>query len=45
MVSVSPQDGRRLDEIRLPAPAFLPPVVAGQQLFVLTDDGTVTAFR
>jgi outer membrane protein assembly factor BamB len=42
---VSPQDGRTLGEVRLPARAFLPPVVAGGQLFVLTDDGTVTAYR
>ncbi len=42
---VSPQDGSPLGGMRLPGRAFLPPVVAGQQLFVLTDDGTVTAYR
>jgi outer membrane protein assembly factor BamB len=45
MVFVSPQDGSRLGELRLADRAFLPPVVANQQLFVLTDDGTLTAYR
>lgn len=45
MLFVSPQDGSRIGEMRLADRAYLPPVVANQTLYVLTDDGTVTAYR
>lgn len=45
MVYVSPQTGEVLGETELSGPAYLPPIVANQTLYVLTDDGTVTAYR
>ncbi|WP_353216676.1 PQQ-binding-like beta-propeller repeat protein [Sandarakinorhabdus sp.] len=45
LVAVDPYEGKRLQTIRLKAAAYLPPVVAGNVLYVLTDDGTVTAYR
>ncbi|RJP64910.1 MAG: outer membrane protein assembly factor BamB [Comamonadaceae bacterium] len=37
-------DGRELWRVRLPARSFTTPLVAGQRVFVLTADRTVTAF-
>jgi outer membrane protein assembly factor BamB len=37
-------DGRELWRVRLPARSFTAPLVAGQRVFVLTADRTVTAF-
>ena len=37
-------DGRELWRVRLPARAFTAPLVAGQRVFVLTADRSVTAF-
>lgn len=45
MVSVSPETGEIRSESRLGNPARLPPVVANGMLYVLTDDGTLTAYR
>lgn len=45
LVAVDAYDGKRQATIRLKAPAYLPPVVANGMLYVLTDDGTVTAYR
>ena len=45
LVAVDPYEGKRLATIRLKAPAYLPPVVAGGMMYVLTDDGTLTAYR
>ncbi len=45
MVSVSPYTGELLSSVKLSAPAYLPPIVADNQLYVLTDDGKLTAFR
>jgi predicted MFS family arabinose efflux permease len=45
LVAVDPYEGKRLITIRLKAPAYLPPVVAGGMAYVLTDDGTLTAYR
>jgi outer membrane protein assembly factor BamB len=45
LVAVDAYDGKRQVTIRLKAPAYLPPVVANGMLYVLTDDGTVTAYR
>jgi len=45
LVAIDPYEGKRLATIRLKAPAYLPPVVAGGMAYVLTDDGTLTAYR
>jgi outer membrane protein assembly factor BamB len=45
LVAIDPYEGKRLASIRLKAPAYLPPVVAGGVLYQLTDDGTLTAYR
>lgn len=44
-VSVSPYDGKILGKIELSDTASLAPVVAGEMLFVLTDDAQLVAFR
>ena len=45
MAFVSPQTGEILSQTKLSAPAYLSPVVANNMLYVLTDNGTVTAYR
>ena len=45
MSSVSPQTGEILETRNLSGAAYLPPVVANGMLYILTDDGTVTAYR
>ena len=45
MVSVSPYTGEILSSVKLSAPAYLPPIVADNQVYVLTDDGKLTAYR
>lgn len=45
LVTMSPYTGALISEVRLGAPAYLPPIVADRTLFVLTDDGKLTAFR
>lgn len=45
MASVSPQTGEVLTTRNLSEAAYLPPVVANGMLYILTDDGTVTAYR
>lgn len=45
LVAIDPYEGKRLTTIRLKAPSYLPPVVAGGMAYVLTDDGTLTAYR
>lgn len=45
MAFVSPQTGEILGTRKLADAAFLPPVVANGMLYILTDDGTVTAYR
>lgn len=42
---LSPLDGRILSRLALRDPASAPPVVAGGRLFVVTDDGEVSAFQ
>lgn len=41
---VAVADGREIWRVRLPARSFTSPLVAGQRVFVLTADRTVTAF-
>jgi outer membrane protein assembly factor BamB len=45
IISVSPYKGEILSQLPLPGPAFLPPVVAGNTVYVLTDEGQLVAFR
>lgn len=45
MVVISPYTGKQITSYKLPAPAYLPPVVAGNMAYVLTDDGKLTAYR
>ena len=42
---VNPANGQLGDTLPLPGPTYLPPVIAGDMLFVLTDKGRLVAFR
>jgi outer membrane protein assembly factor BamB len=44
-VAVSPYTGKMMGNLRLADKVFIAPVVAGETLFVLTDDGRLTAYR
>ena len=45
LVALDAYEGKRVASIKLKAPAYLPPVVAGSVMYVLTDDGSLTAYR
>jgi outer membrane protein assembly factor BamB len=45
LIGVAPASGDIVTRIALPGPTFLAPVVANGTLYVLTDDGTVVAYR
>lgn len=45
LVGVSPADGQVVSRHKLSSDTFLPPVVANGTLYVLSDNGTLTAFR
>ncbi|WP_235927609.1 outer membrane protein assembly factor BamB family protein [Sandarakinorhabdus rubra] len=45
LVAIDPYEGKKLSTIELKAAAYLPPVVAGGTLYLLTDDGSLTAWR
>jgi len=45
LLGLSPDDGQTSQQIELPGPTLLPPVVADSTLYVLTDDGTLAAYR
>ncbi|MGI4879575.1 MAG: PQQ-binding-like beta-propeller repeat protein [Janthinobacterium lividum] len=45
LVSVSPYTGKLISSVKLKRPAFLPPVVAGNMVFLMSDDGKLTAYR
>ena len=45
LITVSPYTGKTLSSVKLSAAAFLPPIVAGGSVFLLTDDGKLTAYR
>ncbi|TVV76144.1 PQQ-binding-like beta-propeller repeat protein [Sphingomonas solaris] len=45
LANVSPADGRLLSTGKAGAPVFLPPVVANQTLFLLDNQGHLTAWR
>ncbi|MBI3452965.1 MAG: PQQ-binding-like beta-propeller repeat protein [Rhodospirillales bacterium] len=44
-VMVSPQSGEILDRLSLPGGVSVPPVVANNTVYVLTDDGNLVALR
>jgi outer membrane protein assembly factor BamB len=45
LVALDAYEGKRVASIKLKAPAYLPPVVAGGMMYVLTDDGSLMAYR
>ncbi|MBC7505091.1 MAG: PQQ-binding-like beta-propeller repeat protein [Sandarakinorhabdus sp.] len=45
MVTMSPYTGEVITTVKLNEAAYLPPIVADNSLFVLTDDGKLTAWR
>lgn len=45
LVALDPADGRELSRSKLPGATFLPPVVANNTLYVLSDNGTLSAYR
>lgn len=45
LVAISPYEGKTLATYKLDAPAYLPPVVANNIAYLLTDDGKLTAYR
>ena len=45
LVMADPADGKVMTELDIKETASLPPVVAGEMLYLLTDDGRITARR
>jgi len=45
MVIISPYTGKLISTTKLGAAAYLPPIVANNTAYILTDDGKVTAYR
>jgi outer membrane protein assembly factor BamB len=45
LVGLSAENGQVAERRQIPGGALMPPVVAGNTLYVLTDDGTLVAFR
>ena len=45
VLSVSPYDGKPLGEQKIPAAGYLEPAIAGNTLYILTDDATLSAYR
>ncbi len=45
LVTVSPYTGKIISSKKLSGAAYLPPVVADRTVYLLTDDGKLTAFR
>ncbi len=43
--SYNPLNGKLIDQRSFSSPIYLPPIVAGRTLYVLTDDGRLTALR
>ena len=43
--SVSPYTGALISSVKLSGAAYLPPIVAGKMVYILTDDGKLTAYR
>jgi len=45
LVSFSPQDGSLLTTIDIDEPSFIPPIIAGNVIYVVTDNGELMALR
>ena len=45
MIAVSPQNGEIVQRYGLRDSATQPPIVAAGTLYVMTDDGTIEAYR
>jgi outer membrane protein assembly factor BamB len=45
MLEVSVEDGKIIKKTKLPGPVRLAPIVAGNMLYVLTDDGDLIAYH
>jgi outer membrane protein assembly factor BamB len=45
LVALDAYEGKKVATIKLKSPAYLPPVIAGGTMYILTDDGTLTAYR
>jgi outer membrane protein assembly factor BamB len=45
LVTISPYTGKEISTVELSSPAFLPPIVANNMAYLLTDDGKLTAYR
>lgn len=45
LVALSPENGAEIASLSLPSATYLPPVAAGGVLYVLSDNGVLTAFR
>ncbi len=45
LLAISPYTGKVLITHKLSSPAYLSPIVAGNMVYLLTDDGKLTAFR
>lgn len=45
LLAVSVTDGGKIESYSLGAPTFIPPIVANETLYVLDDDGKLSAFR
>ncbi|HYG85164.1 MAG TPA: PQQ-binding-like beta-propeller repeat protein [Azospirillum sp.] len=45
LVTLDPTDGKENGRYSLPAATYLPPIVANNTLYVLSDNGTLSAFR
>jgi outer membrane protein assembly factor BamB len=43
--SFDPADGKSITQVKLDAPIFVPPVVAGRTMYVVTDNGTLLALK
>lgn len=43
--SLSPYSGEILGRVEVPGPVLIPPIVAGETLYVLTDEADLIAFR
>lgn len=45
MVTANPRTGEIIAKTKMGKPSYLPPVVANGMLYILTDDGQLTAYR
>ena len=45
LITLSPYSGKPISSVHLKAAAYLPPIVAGGTVYLLTDDGRLYAYR